>query len=136
MELDDKGNPKRAYGTCQDITERKLAELKLNESEAKLTDAMMIAKLSTWEYNFALDQFTFNDHFYSLFHTTAEQEGGYTMSSGHFAQKFIYPDDRVTIEKEIRKALETPDQAYTSQMEYRIIYTTGEKGYLHDQYSY
>ena len=130
IEKDADNRTIKAHGINQDITERKLAELKLKESEAKLTDAMMVAKLSTWEYNFALDQFTFNDHFYSLFHTTAESEGGYTMSSGHFAQKFIYPDDRVLFEKEIRKALETPDPAYTSQKEYRVINTTGEKGFF------
>ena len=28
------------------------------------------------------------------------------MSSGRFAQKYIYPDDRAMIEKEMRKALE------------------------------
>ncbi len=114
----------------RDITDNKLAELKLKESEAKLTDAIKIAKLGTWEYNFALDRFTFNDHFYSLFHTTADQEGGYTMSSGHFAKRFVYLDDRVLVGKEIRKAFETSDPAYSSQMEYRVIYATGEKGYF------
>ncbi len=105
-------------------------KLKLKESEARLTDAMKIAKLSTWEYNFALDRFTFPDQSFSLFNTTAEHEGGNTMSSGHFAQKYIYPDDRVLIEKEIRKAFETPDPAYTSYMEYRVIYAPGEIGYF------
>ncbi len=33
VEVDGKGDPKRVFGTCQDITERKLAELKLKESE-------------------------------------------------------------------------------------------------------
>ena len=114
----------------RDITERKLAELKLKESGARLTDAMKIAKLSTWEYDCVLDRFTFTDQSFSLFDTTAEHEGGYTMSSGHFAQKYIYPDDRIMIEKEIRKALETPDPAYTSLMEYRVIYSPGEIGYF------
>jgi PAS domain S-box-containing protein len=130
VEVDDKGNLKRVFGTCQNVTDRKLAELNLKESEARLTDAMKIAKLSTWEYNFALDRFTFPDQSFSLFNTTAEHEGGYTMSSEHFAQKYIYPDDRALIEKEIRKAFETPDPAYTSYMEYRVIYAPGEIGYF------
>ncbi len=33
--VDEKGNPKRVFGTCQDITERKHAELKLKESERR-----------------------------------------------------------------------------------------------------
>ncbi|HUW07192.1 MAG TPA: PAS domain S-box protein [Williamwhitmania sp.] len=35
VEVDSKGNPKRVFGTCQDITERKLFELKLQESEER-----------------------------------------------------------------------------------------------------
>ncbi len=35
IEVDDKGNPKRVFGTSQDITERKLVELKLKESEIR-----------------------------------------------------------------------------------------------------
>lgn len=130
IEVDDKGKSKRVFGTCQDITERKLFELKLQESEANLTSAMKIAKLSTWEYNFALDQFTFPDQSFLLFNTTAEHEGGYTMSSEHFAQKYIHPDDRGLIEMEIRKAFETPDPDYTSQMEYRVVYAPDEIGYF------
>ncbi len=113
-----------------DITKRKHIEYALRESEAKLTDAMKIAKLSTWEYDCVLDRFTFPDQSFSLFNTTAEQEGGYTMSSGQFAQKYIYPDDREMIAKELRKALETPDPAYNSYMEYRVIYAPGEIGYF------
>ena len=128
MLKDQFGNPITVYGINQDITNRKLAELKLKESEAKLTDAMKIAKLSTWEYDCVLDRFTFPDQSFSLINTTAEHEGGNIMSSEQFAQKYIYPDDRVLIEKEIRKAFETPDPAYTSYMEYRVIYAPGEIG--------
>ena len=35
VELDNKGNPKRIFGTCQDITESKLLQLKLEDSERK-----------------------------------------------------------------------------------------------------
>ena len=79
VEVDDKGNPSHVFGTSQDITNRKLAELKLKENEARLTDAMKIAELSTWKYHFVLDQFTFTDQSFSLFNTTAEHEGGYNV---------------------------------------------------------
>lgn len=128
--LDKENNLIGYRGVDVDITERVHAEKALLESEAKLISAMKIAKLSSWEYNYALNRFTFNDQFYSLFHTTAEREGGYTMSSLHFAQRFVYQADQVMLKNEMRKALETSDPAYSSHIEYRVIYATGEMGYF------
>jgi PAS domain S-box-containing protein len=116
--------------TIQDITRRKLAEETLHESEAKLDEAMKIAKLGTWVYDVASDQFKFNDQFYTLLHTTAEQEGSYIMSPLHYAQKFLHPDDMAMVGMETQKALETTDPNYFSQLDHRIIYANGEIGYL------
>lgn len=113
-----------------DITERKKAENALLESEAKLLNAMKITKLGHWEYDVAKDLFTFNDHFYDIFRTTVKKEGGYTMSSLQYAQRFIHPDDINVVDNEIRKALDTTDPNYIAQMEHRIIYADGETGYI------
>ncbi len=61
----------------------------MRESEAKLSEALDIAKLANWEYDVERDRFTFNDHFYSIFHTTAEAMGGYEMSSAEYAQRLV-----------------------------------------------
>ncbi|MDP3150607.1 MAG: PAS domain S-box protein [Ignavibacteria bacterium] len=112
------------------ITERKRAEETLRESEAKLDEAMKIAKLGTWEYDVDSEQFLFNDQFYSLLHTTAEREGGYTMSPIQYAQKFVHPDDLALVGVETQKALETTDPNYYSQLDHRIICADGEIGYI------
>jgi PAS domain S-box-containing protein len=116
------------YGV--DITERKTAYEKLQTSEEKLTNAMKIAKLGYWEYDAVKDEFTFNDQFYSIFRTTAEKVGGYTMSSARYAELFIPPEERGVIDIEVKKALETADPNFSSQLEHRIIYGDGQTGYI------
>jgi PAS domain S-box-containing protein len=113
-----------------DIKDRMRTEEALRQSEKKLNNAMTIAMLGAWEYDVVSDRFTFNDQFYSLLHTTVEKEGGYTMSSAHYSQKFVHADDRSLIGMEIQKALETVDTDYHTQLDHRIIYSDGKEGYF------
>ncbi|MGD2034529.1 MAG: PAS domain S-box protein, partial [Bacteroidales bacterium] len=115
---------------ASDITERKNMEVRLLKSEAQLSNTMKIARLGYWEYDVTEDYFTFNDHFYSLFHTSAEEVGGYKMSSGEYAKKFVHPDDNRIISEEMTNALDTKDPHYCRQLEHRIIYSDGETGYM------
>ncbi|MBA7659366.1 Adaptive-response sensory-kinase SasA [subsurface metagenome] len=115
---------------ARDITEHRQAEEALRTNEAQLSNAMKIANLGYWEYDVADDQFTFNDHFYDIFHTTAKQVGGYTMKSARYAELFLHPDDRQVVAIETKKALETTDPQYNRQLEHRIVYATGEIGYI------
>jgi len=130
MLRDENGMPREIIGMAEDITERKRTEETLRESEAKLDEALKIAKLGTWEYDVDREQFTFNDQFYSLLHTTAEREGGYTMSPMHYANKFLHPDDSAKVGVETQKALETTDPNYYSHLDHRIICADGEIGYI------
>ena len=128
--FDDHNNCIGLHGVTRDITVRKQTEDALKQSEAMLKEAMQIARLGAWSYDVKNDQFTFNDQFYSLFHTTAEREGGYVMSSEDYARKFVHPDDFAMVGAEIKKCLETTDPDYCSQLDHRIIYSNGEIGHL------
>jgi PAS domain S-box-containing protein len=112
------------------ITERKQAEEALRVREAQLSNAVKIARLGHWEYDVAGDRFTFNDHFYEMLHTTAEQVGGYTMSSAEYVRRFVNPGDAAIVGTAIRKALETADPQYSCQLEHRIIYADGKPGHI------
>ena len=130
IERDENGKITRWYGANQDITERKKAELVVQESEARLSEALNIAKLANWEYDVERDRFIFNDHFYAIFHTTVEQIGGYEVSSAEYAQRFVHPDDVPMVGEEIGKALSSTDRHYNVQLEHRILYADGGMGYI------
>ena len=126
----ENGRCVKLRGTFQDITDRKLAEEVLRENQKQLSDAMEIAHLAPWEYDVANDLFTFNDHFYNIFRITAEQVGGYTMSSAEYASRFVHPDDRDLVGIEVRKAIESTDPLFSRQIEHRILYGDGNIGHI------
>jgi two-component system cell cycle sensor histidine kinase/response regulator CckA len=131
---DADGRPLYFITGLQNITDRKRAEEALRISEAQLSNAMKIAKLGYWEYDVADDLFTFNDHFYSIFRTSAEQVGGYRMSPARYAELFLHPDDRQVVAAETKKALETTDPHFSRQLEHRIIYADGKIGHISVRY--
>ena len=130
IDRDEQGHILRYYGANQDVTDRQLAELAVRRSEAELSQALQIAKLAYWEYDVEKDLFLFNDQFFSIFHTTAEQEGGYQLSSAQYAGKFVYPDDLPVVGSEIERALNSTDRHYSRQLDHRIQYADGGIGYV------
>jgi len=130
VEYDEKKQPVEIQGFISDITERKQAEEALRTSAAQLSIAMEISKLGYWEYDVADDLFTFNDHFYNIFHTTAEKVGGYKMTPAQYAERFLHPDDSAVVANEMKKAFETTDPNFSRTLEHRIIYADGKVGYI------
>jgi PAS domain S-box-containing protein len=117
-------------GFAIDISELKQMDEKLRQNRAQLTNAVKIAHLGPWEYDVLKDRFTFNDAFYSIFHTTAAAAGGYTMSSADYAKKFVHPDDAAMVGSAVSKAITTVDPDFTYQVDHRIIYADGGTGYV------
>ena len=98
---------------------------------AQLSEALNIAKLANWEYDVERDVFIFNDQFYSIFHTTAEQEGGYELTSAQYAERLVYPEDLPMVGGAIEKALTSTDRHYSAKLEHRILYRDGSGvGYI------
>ena len=95
---------------------------------------MKIARLGYWEYDVATDLFTFDDHFYAIFRTTAADVGGYTMSPKEYAQRFLYPEDAALVAEENKKAFTTTDPNFSQYLEHRIRYADGEIGHIAVRY--
>ena len=111
----------------QKVSEKTTA---LRNSETQLHNAMKIGQMAHWEYDFATDRFTFNDHFYAIFRTTAQNVGGYALSTADYAQRFVHPDDASVVAEETRAAIESADSNYSREFEHRIIYADGEIGHV------
>jgi PAS domain S-box-containing protein len=124
------GEPMRMVGTHTDVTARKLAEEGQEKLQSQLSNALEMAHLGPWEYDATNDIFTFNDYFYKVFGTTAEEVGGYTMSSEEYARRFVHPDDIHFVENSIKEAMETTDANFRKQMEHRFLYTDKTVGYI------
>lgn len=102
----------------------------VQHSQVLLTDALRAAKLGNWEYDFKNDLFIFTDDFYSIFRTTAEQVGGYKVSSADYSKNFVHPDDAALVGIEIQRVLDAKDRLFRTQLEHRIIFSDGETGYI------
>lgn len=81
-----------AFG--HDITERVETENALKETTTQLANAMKIARIGYWEYDIANNLLHFNDQFYTLFHVSADDIGGYTMSVERYIEQFVYDEDK------------------------------------------
>jgi hypothetical protein len=69
------------------------AEKTLKMSQVQLENAMGMVNLASWEFDISNNQYIFNDRFYIMIGTSAIKEGGYTMLSEDYFNKFIHPDD-------------------------------------------
>ncbi len=118
----------------QDITRRKMAEDSLRTSEAKLIDAMKIARIGYWEFDVKTREFTFDDHFYEIYRTTAEEVGGYTMSTEKYAKLFLYPEDVFYFKEELNTASDNFDPDFCRTVEHRIKFADGSPGYVSVSY--
>ena len=111
-----------------DISARKRAEKEQENLKLKLANAIEMANLGPWEYDVASALFTFNDHFYKIFGTTARQVGGYTMSPDEYARRFVHPDNFSVVGEATQKAIEATDPHFNLQLEHLILCGDGTVG--------
>ncbi|WP_292346526.1 PAS domain S-box protein [Methanoregula sp. PtaB.Bin085] len=116
--------------TIRPIEQRKQMENELRENQIRLATAMDMASLVNWEFDVNTGMFTFNDRFYALYGTTAEQEGGYRMPAETYVREFVHPDDVAYATSVIGNVASITDPNYSAEVEHRIIRRDGEMRYV------
>jgi putative nucleotidyltransferase with HDIG domain/PAS domain S-box-containing protein len=109
-----------------EIDERKRGEEAFRKLSQKDEEALQIARMGHWELDLTTNQFTFNDQYYLLHGTTAEEAGGYIMSAEKFTSRYVHPDDSDVIGETVRRIIETNDPNLQFQVEARILRADGE----------
>ena len=124
--MDDQNRFIGFFSMFTDITSRKLAEENMAATQAKLQDAMDLAQIVYWEVDLATGDFIFNDSFYAFYATDAEREGGYRMSRGEYAKRFIYPDDLWLFAQAAERRRLNTERDFVTDIEHRVVRRDGE----------
>ena len=124
---DDSGRVVQIVGTIQDVTDQRLADIALRESEAKLKQGFRIAKMGHWAFEANREisdstpiQYSWSDEAAEIFGTTTAV---LDQSAGAFYDQFVHPDDRDELKKLDRRFLASDLPGYTQ--EYRIMRPDG-----------
>ena len=118
FEWTEDGRPLWMYGTHQDITERKLAEIKTRENEQRLRAAAVNAYDVLYEWDLASDRL---DWFGDVDHLLGYSRGTLSGSSGAWLA-YVHPEDR----EHLRVAADNRATATTPcECEYRIQHADG-----------
>jgi PAS domain S-box-containing protein len=86
----ESGEPIRIVGSTQDVTDRKLAEEKIQKSETLLAQAERIANLGSWEWDLETDALTWSEQGYRM----ADMDPSRPPPSLDSMWDLIHPDDR------------------------------------------
>jgi PAS domain S-box-containing protein len=122
----DQGEPLRMSGSFSDITDKRQALERLQESEELLAEAQGLAKLGSWSYDIEADSLTVSDSIYQIY--------GLEKSSGRLTMemisKVVHPSHRQNFEAIIRDSRET---GTSCQQNYLVVWPSGELRYIHSE---
>ena len=119
-DFDENGEPVRLYGIIQDISERKKIELELRHSRENLVRAQRIARIGSFERDFATGNVEWSDEMYHILglEKASAPPGAETLI------RLVHPEDRETFMA--YRDGEISGQPLTS-IEYRILRPDGEE---------
>jgi PAS domain S-box-containing protein len=123
LEFDAKGELKGGFGTVQDITERKQAEVALKESEEKFR---IVSEFThDWEY------WRSPDNKFIYVSPSCERFTGYTntdfMKDFNLYLRVIHPDDREWVKTHMREDIHNREPF---EIEFRIIRRDGQERWI------
>ena len=119
------GKAVRVVGTAQDITERKLAEAALRESERSLINAQRLARVGHWQWQIDSDTAILSDEIYRIVGRSGDTFDG----TAQQYRDLIYPDD-LEILLSAGRSVQTSHTHYNN--EYRIVRPDGSLRHVNE----
>jgi diguanylate cyclase (GGDEF)-like protein/PAS domain S-box-containing protein len=124
---DEAGEPRYWQGVLVDVTERKVAEEAMKESERSLVAAQRIAHVGNFEYSVEDDEARWSDELYRIFGFAPRQ---FVPTYKSFMRS-VHPDDRGLVKETVREALFGERRL---AVDYRIVRRNGEVRYVRSDY--
>lgn len=116
----------------EELAQKKLALERADEEVKDLREKLAVVceagKIAYWEHDIVNDIFSIDDSFFTLYRTSPEQVGGYTLSSGDLFRRFVHPDDAPLALEKIRRTIKSEHDRPKFEMEHRILYGDGATG--------
>ena len=122
---DHKGAEIGMVGYAIDITERKLAEKALRESEAGLARAQQIAHIGDWDWNIENNTLRWSEEVYRIFGLVPQEFGA---SYDAFLNS-VHPHDREYVQAAVNAAL----RGAPYNIDHRIVLPDGRIRFVHEQ---
>ncbi len=126
---DDSGNITHIDGVLRNISQRRKAEEKLKQSEARLKEAQEIAHIGNWEIDMVKNIHTWSDELYNIF---GVKKNEFQPSLESFLS-FMLPDDRTEARKGIEQTLDSLSNAASN---FRFFRKDGSKRYAHIEWRF
>lgn len=124
---DADGNVVRMAGSHTDITERKLAEEQLRQSEQRFQILARATNDAVWDWDLLTDKVWWNDSVQTLFGYSAQSVKGNT----DWWHEHIHPEDRRRIVADIRAVVESAQPFWAN--EYRFLRADGTSAHIFDR---
>jgi len=99
-QFNQQGNQISTLGIFRDITERHLAQTKINESKQLLESVIFGANVGIWEWDFLTGNITYNERFAAIIGYTSAEFGDFNIHKG---LHIIHSDDKAETAKSVKK---------------------------------
>ncbi|PKQ63786.1 hypothetical protein BZG02_07095 [Labilibaculum filiforme] len=114
LELDEKSRPLRMIGTMRDITERKLAEIEIQNISNRLQLATSAAHIGVWDRDLKTSEIIWDDTMYEIFGFT-----DMSIDPTTAWETALHPEDKARLESEIEEAINGKKEYHT---EFRVVW--------------